>query len=79
VQQRQRERGGLAGARRRVAQQIAPLDERRNGLLLNWGGLLIPEFPKCGEKFVPEPEVAEGGLVDGALPDGVPGVPGERG
>ena len=43
MQQRQRERGGLSRAGRRLAEQVAPREQRRNRLALDGRGLFVPE------------------------------------
>ena len=43
LQHRQRERGGLAGARAGLAEQIASLEKQRNRFALNGRRLLVPE------------------------------------
>jgi hypothetical protein len=59
MQQWQRERRRLAGAGCGVAQQVASRDQVRDGLLLDWRGLLVAEIGQGGEQLIAQPEVAE--------------------
>ena len=59
VQRGERERGGLAGAGLRNAKQIAALQQRRNGLHLDRGGIGIALGFKRTEKRLGEPKVGK--------------------
>ena len=50
MQQRQRERGGLARAGRGLAEHVAAGDQRRNGFALNVGRLLVAELSHRGDE-----------------------------
>ena len=51
LQQRQGERGGLAGAGRRLAEQVPALEERRDGLRLDRRRLLVAEHGELGQQL----------------------------
>ena len=59
LQQRQRERRGLAGAGGRLAEQVAPFQQRRDGLALDRRGLLVAEGGEGGDQLGGEGEVRE--------------------
>ena len=58
LQDGQREGGGLPGAGRGLAQQVAPVDERGDRLLLDRGGLFVAQ---AGERLDDAWVEAEGG------------------
>jgi hypothetical protein len=60
LQDRQREAGGLAGAGLRGAQQVAPAQDDRDGLLLDRGGLRVTLFRDGAEQLGTQAETFEG-------------------
>ena len=58
-QRRQRERGGLAGAGGRLADEVVAGDEVRDGLALDGGGLLVAEVLERLEQFRAQAECGE--------------------
>ena len=60
LQQRQCERPGLAGAGGGLAEQIAPLEQRRDGLALDRSRLLVTEAGEDLREFLCEAEIDEG-------------------
>ena len=69
LQQRQRERGRLAGAGRRLAEQVAALEQRRDRLALDRRGLLVAEAGEGAQQLGPQPEVGEAAGVVGRVGD----------
>jgi hypothetical protein len=61
LQQRERERGGLAGAGGRLAEEVASLDERRDGLALDGRGLLVAQTGERRHELGAETERGERG------------------
>ena len=72
------EGGGLARARLREPDQVAPLERERHGLRLDGRGVLVPRLAKRFEHRLGEPEIGErhsngrglGGRERGALLSG---------
>jgi hypothetical protein len=60
LQDRQRERRGLAGAGGGLAEQVAAFQQRRDRLALDRGGLLVAEGRQRGDQLRGEVEVLEG-------------------
>ena len=71
---RQAEGGGLARARLRLADHVAPLEEHGDGLLLDRAGLLVAHVLQRVQGRLGEAEVGEGGHVSCSL-RGVSGQP----
>ena len=61
VEDRQRERRGLAGAGRGLAEQVAAREQRRDRLALDRRRLLVAEAGQRLEQLVAQPEVGERG------------------
>ena len=61
LEQRQAERRGLARAGLRLADDVAALEHRRDRLLLDGAGLLVPDVAQGLERGLGEAEVLEGG------------------
>ena len=67
LQHRQRERRGLAGARRGLPEHVLPAEQDRNGLALDGRRLLVAEGGRGGHERVGQPEGGEiGGVGLGA-------------
>jgi hypothetical protein len=60
LEQRQAERGGLAGAGLRLADHVAPGEQRGDRLLLDRRGLVVAEVRECLEHRLGQPEFGEG-------------------
>ena len=81
LEHRQREGRGLAGARRRLGEQVAAGEQQRDGLALDRRRLLVAEVGDGGEQAVVQPEAgksvrggpfgARGGLGRGVVARGV--------
>ena len=61
MQQRERERRGLAGAGRRLAEHVAAGEQRRNRLALDGCRLLVAERGERGDEARVEAECGEAG------------------
>ena len=72
LEQRQREAGGLAGARLGGAEQVAAGKHHGNGLLLDGGGFGVTLFRDGAEELGQKPETFES-LADGCLLKNRPG------
>src|SRR6185369_11162321 len=59
VQQRERERGGLAGAGRGLAEEVAALQQRADGRALDRGRLLVAQGGERADELVGEAQVLE--------------------
>ena len=62
----QQERGGLAGAGLGGGKKVAALEDIRDGLRLDGGGLGVAELLHGGEDGLGKPEIAEGDALGGA-------------
>ena len=60
VEDRQRERGGLAGAGLREAHDVAAREQRRDRRGLDRRGRLVADVAQCLEHRVAQPEIGEG-------------------
>ena len=60
LEERQRERRGLSGARRRLSEEVAPLEEGRRRLALDRRRFLVAERGEFGQDLGTEPERGEG-------------------
>ena len=59
LQERQSKGGGLPGSSRRLTEDVAPREQRRNGLSLNGSRLLVPERGQRGDERIGEAEGSE--------------------
>jgi hypothetical protein len=59
LQDGERERRGLAGARRGLPQQVPARDQRRDRLALDRRRLLVPQARERGEQLVAQTELGE--------------------
>ena len=75
LQQRQRERRRLAGAGGRLAEQVAPVEQRRDRLALDRRRLLVAEGGERVEQLGAQPEVGE----RAGVPERTDGGGGHRG
>ena len=71
LQQRQRERGRLARAGGRLAEQVLPVQQRRDRLPLDRGRLLVAEGGQRAQQLGAQPEIREGARLVGADGGGV--------
>src|SRR5690606_31386442 len=66
LEQRERERGRLAGPRCGLPEQVTTLEQRRNRLALNRSRLLVAECSERIEQLIGQAEVCKrGGVVSG--------------
>jgi hypothetical protein len=69
LEHRHVERRRLAGARRRLGQDVVPGQQRRDGLALDGRRLLVAELGEAGRERPREAELGEGARVSGRGPD----------
>jgi hypothetical protein len=59
LEQGQRERRGLAGAGRRLGEDVTPREQRRDGLALDRRRLLVAQLRQAGQEVVGQAELRE--------------------